>query len=62
MPLVNLVIILIVVGILLWLINTFIPMDKKIKQIINAVVVIAVVIWLLKITGLWDYISSIRVG
>jgi hypothetical protein len=62
MPLVNLVLILIVVGILLWLINTFIPMDKKIKQIINAVVVIAVVIWLLKITGLWDYISSIRVG
>ena len=62
MPLVELVLILIVVGILLWLINTFIPMDKKIKQIINAVVVIAVVIWLLKITGLWDYISSIRVG
>ena len=61
MPLVNLVLILIVVGILLWLINTFIPMDKKIKQIINAVVVIAVVVWLLKITGLWDYISRITI-
>ena len=62
MPLVELVLILIIVGILLWLINTFIPMDKKIKKIINAVVVIAVVIWLLKITGLWDYLAAIRVG
>lgn len=62
MTLVNLVLILIVIGVLLWLLNTFIPMDKNIKKIINAVVIIAVVIWLLKIFGLWDTISTIRIG
>jgi len=49
MSLINLVLILIVIGVLLWLVNTYIPMDGKIKQIINAVVVIAVVIWLIQI-------------
>jgi hypothetical protein len=62
MTLINLVLILIVIGVLLWLLNTFIPMDKNIKKIINAVVIIAVVIWLLKIFGLWDTISNIRIG
>ena len=52
--LVNVVIILIVVGIILWLINRFIPMDYKIKQILNVVVVIAVIIWLLKAFGVWN--------
>jgi DMSO reductase anchor subunit len=47
MPLVNVVITLIVVGLLLWLINTFIPMQGAIKSILNAVVVIAVILWLL---------------
>jgi hypothetical protein len=51
MPLINLVIALVVVGVLLWLINTYIPMDGKIKQILNVVVVIAVVIWLLQVFG-----------
>jgi hypothetical protein len=49
MSLINLVLILIVIGVLLWLVNTYIPMDGKIKQIINAVVVIAVGIWLIQI-------------
>ena len=52
MPLINLVITLIVVGVLLWLVNTYIPMDGKIKQIVNVVVVIAVVLWLLQAFGL----------
>lgn len=52
--LVNVVIILIIVGVLLWLINRFLPMDYKIKQILNIVVVIAVIIWLLKAFGLLD--------
>ena len=52
--LVNVIIILIVVGIILWLINRFIPMDYKIKQIINVVIVIAVIIWLLKAFGVWN--------
>lgn len=47
MPLIQLIVILIVIGVLLWLVNTYIPMDARIKQIINAVVIIAIVIWLL---------------
>jgi hypothetical protein len=52
MPLVQLVVTLIVVGVLLWAVNTYIPMDGKIKQILNIVVVIAVVLWLLRVFGL----------
>jgi UDP-N-acetylmuramyl pentapeptide phosphotransferase/UDP-N-acetylglucosamine-1-phosphate transferase len=62
MPLVQLVITLIVVGVLLWLVNTYIPMDSKIKNIMNIVVVIAVVIWLLNVFGLLSGISGLRVG
>jgi len=62
MPLVTLVLTLVVVGVLLWLVNRFIPMQGQIKGILNAVVVIAVVIWLLKIYGLMDYITQFRVG
>ena len=51
MSLLNLVVILIVVGVLLWLVNTYIPMDAKIKSILNIVVVIAVVLWLLQAFG-----------
>ena len=62
MSLVSLVLILVVVGVLLWLINTYIPMDPKIKSILNAVIVIGVVLWLLKVFGLLDTLSSIHVG
>jgi len=62
MSLVSLVVTLIIVGVLLWLVNTYIPMDAKIKQILNIVVVIAVVIWLLSVFGLVPNISGIRVG
>jgi hypothetical protein len=62
MPLVNVVIALIVVGVLLWLVNTYIPMDGKIKRILNAIVVIAVVIWLLQAFGLLGALSSIHIG
>ena len=62
MPLINVVISLIVVGVLLWLVNTYIPMDGKIKQILNGVVVIAVVVWLLQAFGLLGSLGSIRVG
>ena len=62
MPLINVVISLIVVGVLLWLVNTYIPMDGKIKQILNGVVVIAVVIWLLQAFGLLGSLGSIRIG
>ena len=62
MPLINLVVVLIVVGVLLWLVNTYIPMDSKIKQILNIVVVIAVVIWLLQVFGVIGSLGNIRVG
>ena len=61
MLLLNIVIVLIVVGVLLWLVNTYIPMDGKIKKILNVVVVIVIIIWLLKVFGLFDYITNIRV-
>ncbi len=61
MSLVTLVITLIVVGVLLWLVNTYIPMDAKIKKIINVVVVIVVIIWLLRVFGVWGNIENITV-
>jgi hypothetical protein len=62
MPLVTVVITLCVVGLLLWMVNRFIPMQGQIKGILNGVVVIAVVLWLMKIFGLFDYLSQFRVG
>jgi len=61
MPLVNVLIVLIVVGVLLWLVNTYIPMDRKIKNILNVVVIIVVVIWLLQAFGLLDSVNSLRI-
>lgn len=62
MSLINLVIVLIVVGVLLWLVNSFIPMDSKIKSILNAVVVIGVVIWLLQVFGIIGSLGNIQIG
>ena len=62
MPLIHVVLVLIVVGVLLWLVNSYIPMAGSIKLILNAVVVIAVVLWLLSVFGLMGEISKIRVG
>ena len=62
MPLVNLVLALIIVGVALWLINRFIPMASSIKTILNIVVVVAVAIWVLQVTGLWGPISNFRVS
>jgi len=62
MPLINLIIILVVVGVILWLINNYIPMDWKIKRILNVVVVIVVVLWLLSAFGVIGSLSTIRIG
>ncbi len=62
MPLLQIVLVLIVVGVLLWLVNRFIPMAGSIKSILNAVVVICVVLWLLNIFGLFHSLSRIHVG
>jgi predicted membrane protein len=61
MPLLNLVVALIVVGVALWLINRFIPMASSIKAILNVVVVVAVGVWVLQVVGLWGQISSFRI-
>lgn len=62
MPVINLIIALIVVGVLLWLVNAYIPMDRKIKNILNIVVVIIVVIWLLQVFGVLGSLDNIRIG
>jgi len=62
MPLIQLALILIVVGVLLWLVNSYIPMQRSIKSILNGVVVIAVVVWLLNVFGLLSSITNLRVG
>ena len=62
MPLIHVIIVLIVVGVILWLINNYIPMAGSIKTILNAVVVIVVVLWLLSVFGLIGELSNIRVG
>ncbi len=61
MPLLTILLVLIVVGVLLWLINNYIPMDRKIKNILNVVVVIIVIFWLLKAFGLLDSLKGIRI-
>lgn len=61
MSLISLAVTLIVIGVLLWLVNTYIPMDGKIKKILNVVVVICVVVWLLFAFGVLDHSSEIRV-
>lgn len=62
MPLASVIITLIVAGVLLWLVNTYLPMDQKIKSILNIVVVIAVVLWLLNVFGVLDgSVGDIRV-
>ena len=60
MPLINIVIALIVVGVALWLINNYIPMAHSIKTILNVVVVVAVVIWVLQAVGMWGRVTSYK--
>lgn len=62
MPLINIVIILIVVGVILWLINQYIPMAASIKKILNAVIIIVVILWLLSVFGVIGSLSGLHVG
>jgi hypothetical protein len=61
MPIINILIPLIIAGVVLWLVNNYIPMDRKIKNILNAVVVILVVVWLLKAFGLWNSLTGMQI-
>jgi hypothetical protein len=62
MPLINVFIVLIVIGVLLWLVNNYIPMDNKIKSILNIIVIIGVVLWLLNAFGVLSSVSNIHIG
>ena len=62
MSLLSIVIALIVVGVLLWLVNSYIPMDAKIKKILNIVVVIVVIIWLLQVFGILGSVNNISIN
>jgi hypothetical protein len=61
MSLLTILIVLIIAGVLLWLVNNYIPMDGKIKSIFNVVVVIAVIIWLLNVFGIFNFIKDIHI-
>jgi hypothetical protein len=62
MSLITVVLTICAVGILLWLVNRFIPMQGQVKGILNGVVVIVLVIWLIKVFGLLHYLTQFRVG
>jgi type IV secretory pathway TrbL component len=61
MSLLTIILVIVVVGVLLWAINSFIPMDSKIKRILNVVVVIALILWLLQAFGILGSLSGVRV-
>lgn len=62
MTLLSLIVLLVVLGLIMYLINTYIPMDDNIKKILNIAVIIIVIIWLLTTTGLLPDLNAIRVG
>ena len=62
MPLIQLIIVLVIVGVLLWLVNNYIPMDANIKKILNIVVIIVVILWLLRVFGVLTNFPGIYVG
>jgi len=62
MSLLTIVLVIIVVGILLWAVNSFIPMDSRVRTILHAVVVIALILWLLQAFGILGAVSDVRVN
>ncbi|MGB8519798.1 MAG: Thivi_2564 family membrane protein [Candidatus Tumulicola sp.] len=60
MPIIEVCIVLVVVGVLLWLVNTYIPMAAGVKSLLNAVVIIFLIVWLLRVFGLWNYITHLH--
>jgi hypothetical protein len=62
MPLMQVILVLIAAGVLLWLVNNYIPMDGKIKTILNVVVVVVLVVWLLQAFGILGSLSAIKIG
>lgn len=61
MSLISLILAIVVVGVLLWAINALIPMEERIKKILNVVVIVVLVIWILKALGVFGYLTDVRV-
>jgi hypothetical protein len=61
MPIITILVVILVAGVLLWLVNSFIPMQGTIKRILNAVVVIILVVWLLNVFGVLDSLQNIKI-
>lgn len=61
MPIVHILVILIVAGVLLWLVNTYVPMAPPVKSIVNILVVLTLCVWLLSVFGILDYTLPRRV-
>lgn len=61
MPILTVLLVIVLVGVVLWAVNTYIPMDRKIKNILNIVVVIILIIWLLKVFGIFSNLMSVNV-
>ena len=62
MPVLTILLVIVLVGVLLWAVNNFIPMDSKVRSILNVVVVILLIIWLLQAFGLFHGLANVRVG
>ena len=60
MPIIEVCIVLVVVGVLLWLVNTYVPMASGVKSLLNAVVIIFLIVWLLRVFGLWNSITHLH--
>jgi hypothetical protein len=62
MPILTILLVIVLVGVLLWAVNSFIPMDSKVKSILNVVVVVLLILWLLQAFGLFHSLGNVRVG
>jgi len=61
MSIVAIVVALALIGVLMWLVNTYVPMAAPFKKVLNIVVLCAVILWLLKVFGIWAYLSEARI-
>lgn len=62
MPILSIILVIVLVGVLLWALNSFVPMDSKVRSILNIVVVLLLIVWLLQAFGLIDGLMNVRVG
>lgn len=61
MPLLTIISIIIMVGVLLWTANAFLPMEGKVKSILNLVVIACLIVWLLRVFGIWTWLMGVHV-